>query len=163
MKVHGAEAMRAFGEKLSQALLAGDVLLLEGDLGAGKTTLVQGIAWGLGLDRSRYAQSPTYAIALTYPTNPPLHHLDLYRFGEAPLDHGLLDGYFSDDTITIVEWPSIAADLLPKNFFRIVIRGDGESRETHGRSHKRVAFTTPPFFRLNSSGHAPAPVAAFDQ
>jgi tRNA threonylcarbamoyladenosine biosynthesis protein TsaE len=129
MKIHGAEAMRVLGEKISHALLAGDVLLLEGDLGAGKTTLVQGIAWGLGLDRTRYAQSPTYAIALTYPTTPPLHHLDLYRFGEAPLDHGLLDGYFSADAITVVEWPGIAADILPPQFFRIRIAGDGESRE----------------------------------
>jgi tRNA threonylcarbamoyladenosine biosynthesis protein TsaE len=145
MKVHGAEAMRALGEKISRALLPGDVLLLQGDLGAGKTTLVQGIAWGLGLDRTRYAQSPTYAIALTYPTTPPLHHLDLYRFGEAPLDHGLLDGYFSDDAITIVEWPSIAADILPQQFFRISIAGDGESREVSVQATPALLSRLPGF------------------
>jgi tRNA threonylcarbamoyladenosine biosynthesis protein TsaE len=123
-----ADATRALGERLAALLVAGDTLLLRGDLGAGKTTLVQGLAWALGLPRDRYAQSPTYALALTYPTQPPLHHLDLYRFGETPLAAGLLDDYFTPDAITCVEWPEHAPTSLPREHFTLTLRDDNDGR-----------------------------------
>ena len=123
-----AEATRALGERLASLLRAGDTLLLEGELGAGKTTLVQGLAWALGLARERYAQSPTYALALTYPTLPPLHHLDLYRFGETPLAAGLLDDYFDAEAITCVEWPEHAPISLPHERFTLRLSDAGSGR-----------------------------------
>lgn len=123
-----AQATRALGERLARLLRAGDTLLLRGDLGAGKTTLVQGLAWALGLPRDRYAQSPTYALALTYPTQPPLHHLDLYRFGETPLAAGLLDDYFDGEAITCVEWPEHAPRSLPAEHFTLTLSDDIQGR-----------------------------------
>lgn len=117
-----AESTRALGEWLASLLLPGDVMTLEGPLGAGKTTLVQGIAWGLGLKRHLYAQSPTYSLAITYPTTPPLYHVDLYRLGESPhLDVSeLLSPHEElEHAITLVEWPQYAGAWLPVAHFHL--------------------------------------------
>lgn len=120
-----AAATRAFGEWLSGLVKGGDVVTLSGELGAGKTTLVQGLAWGLGLPRNEYAPSPTYAIALTYPTRPPLHHLDLYRVDDRA-GTLLSDDYFTDDAIAVIEWPERAPEWLPEARFTIVLAHGGE-------------------------------------
>jgi len=113
-----AEATRKLGERLATLLRAGDCLTLSGELGAGKTTLVQGLAWGLGLPRTQYAPSPTYNVALTYPTTPLLHHIDLFRVGENAASL-LGDAYFSDDAITVIEWPDRAISWLPSVRFEM--------------------------------------------
>ncbi len=125
-----ADATRAFGEELAHILKAGDVLLLSGELGAGKTTLVQGLAWGLGLPRDQYAQSPTYAIALTYPTTPRLHHLDLYRLDSGAGDL-LGDDYFAEDAITVIEWPEKAPAWLPSRRYELRLSIEGDARKAY--------------------------------
>ena len=113
-----AAATQAFGEALAARVRAGDVILLHGDLGSGKTTLAQGIIGGLGVDAP--AASPTFTIANEYAGvdasgNPlAVAHLDLYRLGDdAALDSIGLDDYLNPTTgITLIEWPERAADRL---------------------------------------------------
>jgi|GEM_PF-5356741 len=102
--VQDTASMHALGVRLAAMFVPGDVIALEGVMGAGKTTLVQGIAWGLGLPQDQYAQSPSYAVAISYPTTPVLHHLDLYRFLEN-INIADIDAYLSSTDVTIVEWP----------------------------------------------------------
>lgn len=135
-----AQATRAFGESLATLLQPGDCVALHGTLGAGKTTLVQGLAWALGLPRTQYAPSPTYAVALTYPTTPPLNHLDLYRLEDnaAAL---LGDDYFSADAITVVEWPERAPDWLPRAHFSATLSPHHDGRQLILQSDTPVLAT----------------------
>ena len=128
LKLQTVEETRGFGERLARVLRGGDCVALVGDLGAGKTTLVHGLAWGLGLPRTELAPSPTYAIALTYPTTPILNHIDLYRIGDRA-ETLLSDDYFAPDAITIVEWPERAPTWLPREHFLLQLtRHDDETR-----------------------------------
>ena len=117
--IAGAGAMRAFGERIASTLTPGSVLLLHGDLGAGKTTLTQGIARGFGIHRA--VTSPTFTLVSEYPVEPPVNgvsrlvHLDLYRLTD--LDEidsfGFDEIVAASDSVTIVEWPERAAGRLP--------------------------------------------------
>ena len=79
---HNADELMAYGYRLGQKLQAGDVLVLTGNLGAGKTTLTKGIA--KGLDINQMIKSPTYTIVREYEGRLPLYHLDVYRIGNDP-------------------------------------------------------------------------------
>lgn len=100
-----ADAMRALGERLARVLRAGDLVVLTGDLGAGKTTLTQGIGAGLGVRGD--VTSPTFVIARVHPSTvggPALVHVDAYRLGSfAEVDDLDLDASL-DDSVTVVEW-----------------------------------------------------------
>ncbi|MFB9377342.1 tRNA (adenosine(37)-N6)-threonylcarbamoyltransferase complex ATPase subunit type 1 TsaE [Kineococcus gynurae] len=99
------EATAAFGARLGARLRAGDLLVLAGDLGAGKTTLTRGLAEGLGVRGP--VTSPTFVIARVHPTlrgGPPLVHVDAYRIGSlAELDDLDLDAS-TEEAVTVVEW-----------------------------------------------------------
>jgi tRNA threonylcarbamoyladenosine biosynthesis protein TsaE len=98
-----AETERA-GAELAAGLRRGDVVLVAGDLGAGKTTYVRGALRALGVTEA--VTSPTFVIGILYPG---VAHLDLYRLGGlAGEDPGLLDSYFGPDLVTFVEWPERA-------------------------------------------------------
>lgn len=116
------EEMRALGEGLAVALRAGDLVILSGDLGAGKTTLVQGIGAGLGV-RGQVA-SPTFIIARTHPplaAGPWLVHVDAYRLASlAELDHLDLDAS-TDESVTVVEWGEGKAEALAEGHLLIEI------------------------------------------
>ncbi|GAA2078958.1 tRNA (adenosine(37)-N6)-threonylcarbamoyltransferase complex ATPase subunit type 1 TsaE [Pseudolysinimonas kribbensis] len=102
------EAMEALGERLARELRAGDLVLLEGELGAGKTTLTRGIGRGLGARGA--VTSPTFVLAREHPTasGPPLVHVDAYRLGSAAeLDDLDLD---LERSIVVVEWPNDRVD-----------------------------------------------------
>lgn len=106
---------------LEPLLVAGDVLLLSGDLGAGKTAFVQGLALAMGVtDR---VTSPTFTLAHTYQGRLRLHHIDLYRLDNAgdviDLD---LPGLLDDDAVIAIEWGELALSELPPDFLRILIR-----------------------------------------
>ena len=105
---------RKFGIALGRAALPGDVICLDGDLGAGKTTLAQAIGIGLEVPEQSYITSPTFAILHEYQGRIPLYHMDFYRLtsGEEVEDLGF-DEYFYSHGLTVIEWPKIASDLVP--------------------------------------------------
>jgi tRNA threonylcarbamoyladenosine biosynthesis protein TsaE len=106
-------ATRALGRSLAPALAPGMVVWLEGELGAGKTTLVRALLRALGYSGS--VKSPTYTLVELYVVSRIyLHHFDFYRFTEPQefLDAGL-DEYFRDDAVCLVEWPDKAAGFVP--------------------------------------------------
>lgn len=90
-------------ERLARYLKPGDVLALDGDLGAGKTNFTQGLARGLGV--TAVVNSPTFTIIKEYSGRYPLYHMDVYRLEDEWEDLGF-DEYFYGDGITVVEWPS---------------------------------------------------------
>ena len=107
------EETQAFGERLGQLLRPGDVVALRGELGSGKTTLIQGIARGLGRDPERI-KSPTFVLMREYPGDVPLIHIDGYRLESATSAAWLdADRMFSPHKITVIEWAERFAGLLP--------------------------------------------------
>ena len=113
------EATRAFGRALAAHLRPGDVIVLTGDLGAGKTACSQGIAAGLGV--TERVTSPTFTIVQEYEGDVPVQHLDLYRLGSVQevLDLGLDETI--DDRVTLVEWGDVALAALPEEHLELVI------------------------------------------
>ena len=129
--VFSCEQMNEFGLKLATSLHNGSVVALLGDLGAGKTTLVRGVAKGLNINE--VVQSPTFNIMKLYlKGDRPLIHIDAYRLADLDTDIGL-DEYIGYETgITMIEWPLFIENLLPDNtlFIEIIITGDF-SRHLH--------------------------------
>ncbi len=125
METDSAEATEAAGGDLAARLRAGDVVLVSGDLGAGKTTFVRGAARALGVEGP--VTSPTYTIGHVLPGREvELAHLDLYRLGDlAGEDPALLDDYLTMDRIGFVEWPQIAESALPRVAARVRIEHAG--------------------------------------
>ena len=125
----GQSETEALGEVLAPVLRVGDILLLSGDLGAGKTQLTKGIARGLGV--AEPVTSPTFNILLVHEGRLPLYHFDLYRL-ERAADLEELDywGMLEADGVAVVEWGDRFADALPADgaLVRIHITGD-DSRE----------------------------------
>ncbi|MCR5794849.1 MAG: tRNA (adenosine(37)-N6)-threonylcarbamoyltransferase complex ATPase subunit type 1 TsaE [Solobacterium sp.] len=114
-----ADETRAFGEKLGKLAAEGMVFLLDGDLGAGKTTLTQGIARGLGIKRN--VTSPTFTILKVYKGRLTLNHIDAYRLEGIEQDLGF-EELMNDDGLTVIEWPRFMEDQLPEEYLRISIR-----------------------------------------
>ena len=95
--------------RLGQLVQVGDVITLEGDLGAGKTSFAKGFAIGLGV--TRVVNSPTFTIIKEYNGRIPLYHMDVYRLEDETEDLGL-DEYFYGDGVSVIEWAS--TDLIAK-------------------------------------------------
>lgn len=114
----------AFVTKLSP----GSVLALHGDLGAGKTCFVQGLAQGLKVQQP--VSSPTYTLVNEYRGHLPLFHIDLYRLQTADqaLDFGL-DEYLEGDGITAIEWPERAASVLPQQALHVYLEHDQQEQQ----------------------------------
>jgi tRNA threonylcarbamoyladenosine biosynthesis protein TsaE len=126
---HSVEATQRLAAALEPHLGAGDLLLLSGDLGAGKTAFVQGLAAALGItDR---VTSPTFVVAQTYQGRLRLHHLDAYRI-ENPAQALDLDlpRLLDDAAVTAIEWGEVLLPALPQDFLRIRITF--ELSERHG-------------------------------
>lgn len=109
---------KEFATRLGTLVSPGDVITLEGDLGAGKTTFTQGLAVGLGVKRN--VTSPTFTIIKEYQGRIPLYHMDVYRLEDAEEDIGFAE-YFYGTGITIIEWAQYIDDFLPKNRLDIYI------------------------------------------
>ncbi|HLU38205.1 MAG TPA: tRNA (adenosine(37)-N6)-threonylcarbamoyltransferase complex ATPase subunit type 1 TsaE [Planctomycetota bacterium] len=112
-----AAATERLGQELGRRLEPGAVLALTGDLGTGKTTLVRGLARGLGVDDPDAVASPTYLLVVEHPGRVPLVHVDAYLPGKlrAFLADGGLDYLAERSGVTAVEWADKVADLLPED------------------------------------------------
>ena len=120
-----AEHTRRIGRALGEHAQPGDILLLQGDLGAGKTTLTQGILWGLGSDE--YARSPTFVLVTEYEGRIPMYHVDLYRLDNIQDMSDLgLDEYLYGDGVTVVEWANKGTGLFPEDTLKISLITTGE-------------------------------------
>ncbi|MBI4341960.1 MAG: tRNA (adenosine(37)-N6)-threonylcarbamoyltransferase complex ATPase subunit type 1 TsaE [Candidatus Omnitrophica bacterium] len=113
------EETQAFGERIGRLLRAGDVVALQGELGSGKTTLIQGVARGLGRDPGTI-KSPTFVLVREYPGDVPLVHVDGYRLDGPPSASWLdVDLIFSPQKITLIEWAERFAGLLPEHHLAV--------------------------------------------
>ena len=127
MITKSAAETRALGEKLAGRLRPGDVLLLEGDLGAGKSELTRGIAKGLGVAET--VTSPSFTILNVYESGRcPLYHFDWYRLESSEELYELgMDEYLGGDGIAVVEWPGRCPDAVPEGAVRIRMTAAGEN------------------------------------
>ena len=129
MRTNSAEETRQLGEKLAEELRAGDVILLEGPLGAGKSELARGVARGLGVRET--VTSPSFTILNAYDSGRvPLYHFDWYRLESAEeLFEMGIEEYLGGDGIALVEWPGRCPEALPADFLMIeVLPGEGNER-----------------------------------
>jgi len=117
---HSPEQTQQFGVRIGQLALAGDIFLLVGALGTGKTCLTQGIAWGLNI--KEYALSPSFIIVRELYGRLPLYHIDLYRLDhiEEIAELGL-DDYLYGNGICVVEWAEKGLNILPAEHLLIQI------------------------------------------
>jgi tRNA threonylcarbamoyladenosine biosynthesis protein TsaE len=111
-------------EKLAEVVQPGDVITLEGDLGAGKTSFTKGFAKGLGV--KRVVNSPTFTIIKEYKGRIPLYHMDVYRMEDETEDLGL-EEYFYGEGVSVVEWPSMILSQLPEDRMVISLFRTGET------------------------------------
>ncbi len=125
------EDTEVLGEELGRRLFGGAVAALTGPLGAGKTTLVRGMARGLGIDADYLVSSPTFTILQTYPCRAlTLCHLDLYRVsGHADAEStGYRDLLGREDAVLVVEWAEKEPEMLPPERLEVVMRYQGKGR-----------------------------------
>jgi tRNA threonylcarbamoyladenosine biosynthesis protein TsaE len=121
-----AAETRALGERIAARLQPGDVLLLEGGLGAGKSELTRGIAKGLGVTET--VTSPSFTILNVYDSGRcPLYHFDWYRLESAEELYELgMDEYLGGDGIAAVEWPDMCPEAVPEDCLEITLEPAGE-------------------------------------
>ncbi|HEY6798587.1 MAG TPA: tRNA (adenosine(37)-N6)-threonylcarbamoyltransferase complex ATPase subunit type 1 TsaE [Kineosporiaceae bacterium] len=138
LSIPTADEMRRLGERLAALLRPGDLVVLTGDLGAGKTTLTQGIGAGLGVRGD--VTSPTFVIAREHPSptgGPALVHVDAYRLGSlAEVDDLDLDSAL-EDSVTVVEWGSGLVEGLAESRLEVRLarsRGSGHGAGTEDRA-----------------------------
>ena len=126
---------RAIGAAVAGLLGPGDVVGLAGDLGAGKTRLVQGAADGLGVEGP--VLSPTFMLVREYDGDPPMHHVDAYRLsGSLELEDLGLEDVLSPDAVVFVEWADRVAAALPDSWLELVLHiTDDDHRELEVRPH----------------------------
>ena len=112
------------GAELARRLGPGDVVLVRGELGSGKTTFIRGACRALGVEVP--VTSPTFTIGHVLPGSPEVAHLDLYRLGSlAREDPGLLDDYLTPDRIAFVEWPEVGEPAFERVTARVLLEHRG--------------------------------------
>ena len=119
-----------FAGEFASTLLPGDIILLDGDLGAGKTVFTKGVVSKLSGGKI-VAVSPTFVIVNVYDTTPKVFHFDLYRISDvSELDAIGAEEYFYSDGVSIVEWPERADGMFPRNAIKVYIEKlDSERRK----------------------------------
>lgn len=118
----------AFGKQFAERLNPGDIVCLEGDLGAGKTHFVKGIASFFGVDKASVS-SPTFTLINEYNGSLPIYHFDCYRLKseQEALEIGI-EEYLFGDGVSVIEWPSKIKNLIPENSIKIEIKHQGDSK-----------------------------------
>jgi tRNA threonylcarbamoyladenosine biosynthesis protein TsaE len=126
IETHSVSETEALGERLAKCLSSGSVVALYGDLGAGKTALVRGMARGLELTES--VSSPTFTIVNEYPGHPALFHFDLYRLKNAEELYAIgWEDYLDRDGVCVVEWSENAPEAFPEDTVRVYIDRLGDT------------------------------------
>ena len=128
MKIETPEAMQTLGKRIGAQLKVGDVVALIGPLGAGKTELTKGIAAAFGIEE---VTSPTFVIARSYRSNPPLIHMDAYRLlaGANPLFELEDLDLDAEKAITIIEWGGVLVQKISQQYLEVQINRDSDIRE----------------------------------
>lgn len=134
------EKTKEIAYNLGKILDAGSLVIMTGDLGAGKTTFTQGIALGLGI--SKNVTSPTFTIMKVYKNKIPLYHIDAYRLEGLSQDLGL-EEMMEDDGVCVIEWPIFIDDRLPKEHLNIDLKLiDDQTREitisANGKKYENI-------------------------
>ncbi len=110
--IHNEEEMLRLGHHLGSVLSSDDVVYLRGELGAGKTVLVRGVARSLGY--GGLVTSPTFTLMNVYNTEPPIYHFDFYRLQSRDLSDLGLEEYMGQSGIVMIEWPQVGLDTMPQ-------------------------------------------------
>ncbi|MBY7142402.1 tRNA (adenosine(37)-N6)-threonylcarbamoyltransferase complex ATPase subunit type 1 TsaE [Virgibacillus sp. NKC19-3] len=119
LKTYTALETTRLAQTLAELLKPGDLITLDGELGAGKTTFTKGLGTGLGIKRT--INSPTFTIVKEYEGELPLYHMDAYRLEDSDEDIGFED-YFDGEGITVVEWATYIEEFLPNERLMITIK-----------------------------------------
>ena len=128
MYTKNEEELIDLGESLGTLLQKNDVLILSGELGAGKTTFTKGLAKGLGI--RQMIKSPTYTIVREYEGRLPLYHLDVYRI-EGDADSIDLDEFLFGGGVTVIEWGHLLGEDLPDSYLELELLKEAEGRRLH--------------------------------
>lgn len=132
LTINSPEQMQKLGQALGKTAQPNDLLLLNGDLGAGKTTMTQGLARALGIRRP--AKSPTFTIVREYREGRiPLFHMDMYRLENDDLASIDLTEYLNDDGVVVIEWPQIIKNDLPENYLQLTLKRVDDSWDSTKR------------------------------
>lgn len=124
---HSEAGTRELGRRVAAVVHPPFAIGLSGTLGAGKTRFVQGLVEGLGGEQLRVT-SPTFSLWQTYPCDPPVHHLDVYRIRDEDEFQELgVDEWFEPPSIVVVEWADRFPDLLPEDSLQLTVEVTGET------------------------------------
>jgi tRNA threonylcarbamoyladenosine biosynthesis protein TsaE len=128
IQTHRASETIRIGKSIGSRLLPGDVVALVGELGAGKTQFIKGLAAGVGIGPPDYISSPSFKLINEYPGKITLYHIDLFRLeGEKEAEELGLEDYFQGRGITAIEWADKIPSLLPEEIVWIEIHYTGEN------------------------------------
>ena len=114
-----------FAKRFSKILKQGDILCLRGNLGAGKTTFVKGLALGLKVKKA-VVTSPTFVLMNVYDGKIPVYHFDLYRIEGAELERLGYEEFFYGEGVAVIEWAERLKTAMPKEYFSVVFKHGGD-------------------------------------
>lgn len=136
-RTDSVEQTRALAAAIAELSRPGDLLLLVGDLGAGKTAFTQGFGMGLGVDEP--ITSPTFALVQSYRGRLELHHLDVYRLDHLheALDLGLAE-LLDDNSVTLIEWGDTITAALPRDYLEVRLRFTDDSDDSDGSDRRTI-------------------------
>ena len=141
------------GKSIGSRLLPGDVVALVGELGAGKTQFIKGLAAGVGIGNPTYISSPSFTLINEYPGKIPFYHIDLFRLErEKEAEELGLEDYFQGGGITAIEWADKIPSLLPKEMLFIHIAYTGKEYTIYRNHWKRKTLSKTWSNQIQSSG-----------
>lgn len=129
IKTRSSRETQAAAKQFAKTIKPGSVIMLRGDLGSGKTTFVQGLAEGFGVDADQHVTSPTFVLMRIYKGKVPIYHFDLYRLeSEGELEAIGFEEFINDTSaVCCVEWPEKAGSLMPSDAQTVELEITGKS------------------------------------